>query len=61
MHPNSVYTDTGVRITDDIDDAGFVVLSPLFSVTWCFHGQYNNSNITDTGELFSGSGSGYEW
>jgi hypothetical protein len=25
--PNSVYTDTGGRITDDIDDAGKIVLS----------------------------------
>ena len=25
--PNSVYTDTGVRITDDIDDVGNAVLS----------------------------------
>lgn len=52
MRANSVYTDTGVRITDDIDDAGFAVLSPLFSVTWDFGCQYNNSNIPDSCGLF---------
>ncbi len=49
---NSVYTDTGVRVTDDIDDAGFAVLILLLSVTWYFCGQYNNSNMPDTCGLF---------
>ena len=44
---NSVYTDTGVRITIDIDDAGYSSLSSLFSVTWTFGCQYNNSNMPD--------------
>ena len=47
MTPNSVYTDTGVRITIDIDDAGYSSLSSLFSVTWIFGCQYNNSNMPD--------------
>jgi len=58
---SSVYTDTGVRITDDIDDARFAVLYSKLSVTCNSSSHYNNSNITDTGELFSGLGSGYEW
>ena len=50
---NSVYTDTEVRITDDIDDACFAVLSPLSSVTWDFGCQYNNSDIPDICGIFS--------
>ena len=45
--PNSVYTDAGVRITIDIDDTGYSFLSSLFSVTWIFGCQYNNSNMPD--------------
>lgn len=59
--PNSVYTDTGGRITIDIDDAEFVVLYSIISVAWYLCCQYNNSNIMDACELFSRSGSGYEW
>ena len=44
---NSVYTDTGVRITIDIDDAGYSSKSSLFSVIWTFGRQYNNSNMPD--------------
>ena len=47
MAPNSVYTDTGVRITIDIDEAGKVALSPYHSATWNFRCQYNNSNMPD--------------
>ena len=45
--PNSVYTDTGGRITIDIDDAGYSSLSSLFSVTWILGCQHNNSNMPD--------------
>ena len=45
--PNSVYTDTGVRITIDIDHAGYSSRSSLFSITWIFGCQYNNSNMPD--------------
>ena len=44
---NSVYTDTEVRITIDIPDAGFIALTPLFSVTWNIGCQYNNFNMAD--------------
>ena len=57
---NSVYTYFGVRISIDIADMRFLVLCSLLSASCNSSGQYNNSNITDTGELFSGSGSGYE-
>lgn len=42
---NSVYTDTGVRITIDIVDALFVALSPLFSVIYNISCRYNNINM----------------
>lgn len=48
MRPNSVYTDAGVRITIDIDDAVCVALSSLLSVTWNIGCQYNNFNMPDT-------------
>ncbi len=47
MTPNNVYTDTGGRITIDIDDAGYSSLSSLFSAAWNFGCQYNNINIPD--------------
>ena len=33
MSPSSVYTDAGIRITNDIDDAEFYVLCSITSVT----------------------------
>lgn len=48
MMANSVYTDTGVRVTDDIGDTVFALLISLNSVAWKFIGQYNNSNMPDT-------------
>lgn len=45
--PNSVYTDTGIRITIDIGDAGIAVLSSWLSVTWHSGRQYNNNNMPD--------------
>ena len=42
---NSIYTDTWARITIDIIDTGFAALSPLFSVIWNIHCQYNNFNM----------------
>jgi len=47
MMANSVYTDTGVRITIDIDDAENTALSPYYSVTWDISCQYNNFNMPD--------------
>lgn len=47
--PNSVYTDTGVRITIDIADAENSALSSYHSVTWDIGCQYNNSDMP--GEL----------
>lgn len=47
MTPNSVCTDTGVRMTIDIDDAEQAILSKYHSVTWSFRYQYNNFNMPD--------------
>lgn len=47
MRPNSVYTDTGVRITIDIVDAENAALSSYRSVTWDIGCQYNNSSMPD--------------
>jgi hypothetical protein len=47
LGPNSVYTDTGVGITNDIDDATFAGLCSGLSATWNFCCQYNNSNMPD--------------
>lgn len=45
-----ICTDTEVRITDHIDDAGFAVLGSLYSVTWHCGCQYNNSNMPDVNQ-----------
>ena len=45
--PNSVFKDTKVRITIDIDDARNAVQSPWHSVTWNYGCQYNNRDIPD--------------
>ena len=47
MSPSSVYTDAGIRITNDIGDAGYSSLNSLFSVTCTFGCQYSNSNMPD--------------
>jgi len=44
---NSVYTDPGVRITIDIDDAEFPLLCSWLSITCYLCVQYNNNNIPD--------------
>lgn len=51
--PNSVYTDTGGRITIDIDDAENAALSTHHSVNWNIDCQYINSNMPDTFSISS--------
>lgn len=47
MTPNSVYTDTGVRIAIDIADAENAARSSCHSVIWDIGCQYSNSNMPD--------------